>query len=207
MQNTHSPDLPVQRPRSRRDVRRRAIAVTVLATLCLGALLALDPAPPRGLSHARLAYADLFRAKLRAPSGADATLNDVRSRFEQGVAMLQMRQYEYALTAFHQVLTLAPRLPEAHVNMGFALIGLEQWKQARDFFESAIELRRDQVNAYYGLATTLDELGDRPGAMGAMQAYLHLAPLDDPFRPRAEAALWEWRSELQQTQADRQKTP
>ncbi|WP_332309969.1 tetratricopeptide repeat protein [Aromatoleum toluclasticum] len=204
MQNTHNPDRPAQRPRSRRDVRRRAIAVTVLATVGLGALLAWKPDPPHGLPQTRLAYADIFRAKPRLPSATDATQNEVRLRFEQGVAMLQMRQYDYALTAFHQVLTLAPRLPEAHVNMGFALIGLEQWKQARDFFESAIELRRNQVNAYYGLAQTLEELGDRPGAMGAMQTYLHLAPMDDPFRPRAESALWEWRSEPQHDGADKQ---
>lgn len=108
--------------------------------------------------------------------------------------MLHMRQYEYALTAFHEVLALAPQLPEAHVNMGFALVGLEQWKHARDFFESAVNLRRDQVNAYYGLAISLDALGDRPGAMGAMQTYLHRAAPDDAFRKRAESALWEWRS-------------
>jgi len=111
--------------------------------------------------------------------------------------MLHMRQYEYALTAFHQVLALAPKMPEAHVNMGFALLGLEQWQGARDFFESAIELRRDQMNAYYGLAVALEELGDVPGAMGAMQAYLHRAAADDPFRARAESALWEWRTAKQ----------
>lgn len=108
--------------------------------------------------------------------------------------MLRMRQYDYALTAFHQVLALSPELPEAHVNMGFALIGLEQWKQAHDFFQSAIELRRDQINAYYGLALALEALGDHAGAMGAMQAYLHRAPVDDPFRARAESTLREWRT-------------
>lgn len=120
--------------------------------------------------------------------------------------MLHMRQYEYALTAFHQVLALAPRMPEAHANMGFALLGLEQWQGARDFFESAIELRRDQMNAYYGLAIALEELGDVPGAMGAMQAYLHRAAADDPFRARAESALWEWRT-AKQNQADASSQP
>lgn len=148
-----------------------------------------DRSPPK-----RLAFADVLPLQPRNPTTDAATLKEVQTRFEQGVAMLHMRQYEYALTAFHQVLALAPRIPEAHVNMGFALIGLEQWKQARDFFESAIDLRRDQINAYYGLALTLDALGDRPGAMGAMQTYLHRAPTDDSFRARAESAMWEWRS-------------
>lgn len=148
-----------------------------------------DQQPPK-----RLAFADVLALEPRDPVADAATLKEVQARFEQGVAMLHMRQFEYALTAFHQVLALAPRIPEAHVNMGFALIGLEQWKQARDFFESAIELRRDQINAYYGLALTLEALGDRPGAMGAMQTYLHRAPVDDAFRARAESAMWEWRS-------------
>jgi len=107
--------------------------------------------------------------------------------------MLQMRQYEYALTAFHQVLKLAPEMPEAHVNMGFALVGLDRWRDAVSSFETAIELRRDQMNAYYGLAIALKGQGDLPRAMGAMQAYLHLAKHDDPFRERAEASLTEWR--------------
>ena len=145
----------------------------------------------------RLAFADLLTLKSSNPLTNAATMKEVRARFEQGVAMLHMRQYEYALTAFHQVLALSPELPEAHVNMGFALIGLQQWKHAHDFFQSAIELRKEQINAYYGLAITLDALGDRAGAMGAMQTYLHRAPADDPFRARAEAALWEWRTAQQ----------
>lgn len=117
----------------------------------------------------------------------------LRARFDQGVMMLHMRQHEYAVIAFHEVLAAAPELPEAHANMGFALLGLGQWAQARSFFESAIELRREQINAYYGLAVALNELGNLPGAIGAMQSYVHRAPADDPFRARAEAALWEWR--------------
>ena len=127
------------------------------------------------------------------PRPASPREAEIRTRFEQGVMMLHMRQYEFALTAFHNVLALAPEMPEAHVNMGFALLGLEQWESARDFFESATNLRRDQINAYYGLAVALEELGDLPGAIGSMQAYLHRAPPDDPFRIRAESALWEWR--------------
>lgn len=118
----------------------------------------------------------------------------VKTRFEQGVAMLHMRQYEYAMVAFHEVLSLAPELPEAYVNMGFSLLGLGQWQQARGFFEAAMDLRHDQVNAYYGLAIALEELGDLDGAIGAMKSYVHRAPRDDPYRPRAEAALWEWRN-------------
>lgn len=133
---------------------------------------------------------------------AKASEEELRIRFEQGVTMLHMRQYQYALTAFHRVLTLAPEMPEAHVNMGYALLGLEQWEAARSFFEGAIGLKRDQMNAYYGLALSLEALGDVPGALGAMQAYVHRAAPDDPFRPRAEAALWEWREAMRNGRDD-----
>ncbi len=131
---------------------------------------------------------------MRAPAAGSPLEQELRTRFQQGVVMMHMREYEYALSSFHRVLAIAPDMPEAHVNMGFALIGLEEWASARTFFEAAIELNRNQINAYYGLAVTLEALGDMPGALGAMQAYVHRAPEDDPFRTRAVAALWEWRT-------------
>ena len=121
-------------------------------------------------------------------------------RFREAVMMLHTRHYDHAVTALHRVLELAPRLPEAHVNMGFALLGLGQHAAARDFFTAAIELRPEQVNAYWGLAESLEALCDIAGATGAMRSYIHLAPGEDPFLPKARAALWEWSAYA--TQAD-----
>lgn len=106
--------------------------------------------------------------------------------------MLHAKQYEHAMTAFHRVLERDPAMPEAHVNMGFALIGLERYGAARDFFESAITLRKEQINAYYGLAVALEGLRDRPGAIGAMRTFVHLSKPDEPYVRKAQAALWEW---------------
>lgn len=117
---------------------------------------------------------------------------DIAVAFRQGVSMLHARQHEHAITAFHHVLKFAPRLPEAHVNLGFALAGAGRHAQAKSFFEGAIDLRPTQANAYYGLAVASEALGDLPAARGAMRTYLHLAPPGDPFRRKAEAALWEW---------------
>ena len=38
-----------------------------------------------------------------------------------------------------------------------------------------------------------ERLGELPAARGAMRTYAHLAPASDPFRRKAEAALWEWK--------------
>ena len=99
----------------------------------------------------------------------------------------------HALTALHRVLQLAPELPEAHVNMGYALLGLNRPKEARDFFDGATALRPAQANAYYGLALAHEAAGDLASATGAMRSYLHLARDERAEHlARARAALWEW---------------
>jgi tetratricopeptide (TPR) repeat protein len=87
--------------------------------------------------------------------------------------------------------------------MGYALIGLGKYAAARDFFEGALELRRDQVNAYYGLAEALDGIGDRSGAIGAMRTYVHLSRPDDLYVRKAQAALWEWEAARSESTAAR----
>jgi len=112
--------------------------------------------------------------------------------FAQGVKFLQAGQHQQAAGQFHAVLRLAPALPEAHVNLGFALLGLGQAERARDAFQAAVDLRPMQANAYWGLAVSLEQLCDIPGARGAMRTYLHLADAESPYLRRAQAALWEW---------------
>jgi tetratricopeptide (TPR) repeat protein len=113
--------------------------------------------------------------------------SEIATRFKQGVDMMQMRQYTHAVTAFHRVLALDPTLPEAHVNMGFALLETGDPAGAQRFFESATRLNTNQLNAYYGLALAAQAQGAHQVAAGAMRTWLHLAPPDDPFRPRGEA--------------------
>lgn len=121
---------------------------------------------------------------------------EIQRRFNEGVVMLHAKQYDHAMTAFHRVLQLDPKMPEAHVNMGFALLGSGNPKAAADFFDTATILRPDQINAYFGLGEALDALGDKLGALQAMETYLHRAPPADPFRVKAEAAVWELRAAL-----------
>lgn len=121
---------------------------------------------------------------------------EVRERFQQGVAMLHAKQYEHAITALHRVLELSPAMPEAMVNMGFSLLGLQRADDARGFFLAAIELRPGQANAYYGLALAEERRGDLPAALGSMRSYLHLSRADDPHRTKARSALWEWEEQL-----------
>lgn len=132
------------------------------------------------------------------PMSADERL--VHQYFQQAVGLLQAREYDYALQGFHDVLQLRPAMPEAHTNMGFALLGLQEYAAARDFFHAATEIRASQTNAYYGLAIAHQGLGNLHNALRAMQTFVHKSEVDNSYRRKAEAAIWEWGAELAEQQ-------
>lgn len=120
----------------------------------------------------------------------------IEERFQQAVAMLHAREYDFAIKALGRVIELAPQMPEAYVNMGYALIGKQDYRAAAEVFSAAIELKPYQANAYWGLAVSLEQLKDLEGALGAMRTFIHLSPPNDPFLRKARSALWEWESSL-----------
>jgi len=131
-----------------------------------------------------------------APPPAAPHATETKRLFDAAVIMLHAHRYDDAATALHRVLTYAPNLPEAHVNMGYAMLGLKKLDAARDFFEGATVLAPTQANAYYGLALVHEAQGDKALATGAMRSYLHLARNERPEHlSRARAALWEWEQE------------
>ncbi len=185
-----SEESKIRSPARRPDARPRAIALTIAGVLIGGLVIArYDDIVGAATSLRMRGHVEMQRR------------SELDQRFNQGVVMLHARKYDDAAQAFHRVLQLAPKLPEAHVNMGFALVGLKQWPAAHDFFATAIELNPEQANAYYGLAIALEGLADLPGALGAMQTYLHRGPADDPYRRKAESAIWEWRTQLAQAES------
>ena len=169
------------------DKRRTVIPLALALTLIGGALLsvyvsrdAINPvveAPPASANaHEFLQVEQARRA---------------HQSFQQGVAMLQAGQFDHAVTALHDVLSIYPALPEAHVNMGYALLGAGDPKAAADFFDSATDLRPSLHNAYYGLALAEQEIGNDKAALAAMQAYTHLAAEDERHLPHAKEMIWE----------------
>lgn len=133
-----------------------------------------------------------------AKHARQALSSEIRQRFAQGVAMLQLREYSHAVTAFHRVLALDPKIPEAHVNMGFAYLGLVDYKGAERFFEGALALAPHTANAHFGIALTHAAQGRLETAIEAMRRYLAFATPDDPFRPQGEARLAEMQARLKE---------
>jgi tetratricopeptide (TPR) repeat protein len=181
-----------------RDARPLAVALVAGLVIAGGLAIAYWPAlfgsPPVGDG-----------AEAHATHAREKTEAEIGQRFRQGVTMLNANDYNGALKAFHRVLELSPDMPEAHANAGFALLGLKRYAVARDFFEGAIALRKNQVNAYYGLAVARAGTDDLPGAIEAMRTYLHLSPPDDPHRPKALAATDAWQAQLSRGSASAAK--
>ena len=167
----------------RRTVLPIALAITVLGGALLSAYLSRQVVEPVAEDTA-------------VPAGAHEFLDDEQARrahqsFQQGVAMLQAGHFDYAVSALHEVLAIYPALPEAHVNMGYALLGAGDPAAAADFFNSATDLRPSLHNAYYGLALAERDNGNDKAAIAAMQAYTHLAAADERHLPQAQAFIWE----------------
>lgn len=185
-------------PAGRRDVRRSALVITGGLVVGIGMLLAYG-VEDQG-SASTVTRAD--PARDAAGHAAQMRKAEIEQRFARGVALLNEKKFDAAASEWHRVLALAPQMPEAQVNMGFAMLGAARYAVARDFFDTAINLNTSQFNAYYGLAMALEGLGDVPGALGAMRSYVHLNKAEDTYLVKARAAIWEWEAALAQTRAD-----
>lgn len=178
---------PSRRANTSREYWRIAPVVAslaLLATMIAGAVPGKEI--PR-LNLPRLPGAAAKHAELAQQKRKD----EIKLRFKQGVAMLQIGEYEHAVTAFHRVLALNPELPEAHVNIGFAFYELRDYAAAQRFFEGALALAPSLNNARYGLAISLLQQGDAGAAKTLLLAFLERTGPDDPFRAKAVGRLRE----------------
>ncbi|MGK7346485.1 MAG: tetratricopeptide repeat protein [Candidatus Nitrospinota bacterium M3_3B_026] len=189
----------------KRDRRALALGLSLAGVLALGTAIHFAP-DIDFLAYLSLADEEAEKEKKLKEHVDSAVAAEVDKRFRQAVAMLHAKKYEYAASALHRVLELRPRMPEAHVNMGFAMLGMDDYKAARDFFEGAIDIHPSQENAYYGLSLALRELGDLEGAVGAMRTYVHLVKPDSPYLEKARASLEEMENELTEKRGERSVT-
>jgi len=184
----------------KKDVRMVSVLLTLLLVLGIGLLVNLlpfgkvpvgEPSIPKVVDDVSRPNPSVVLGQLSDPEG-HVRDKQIAQRFEQAAYMLHAGRYDHALTALHEVLRLAPTLPEAHVNMGYTLLGLERPEAARDFFDSAIKLRPNQANAHYGLALARDRLDDPQGAIEAMRSFLAHADPADPYVAKARELITAW---------------
>ena len=170
---------------------RRFVASGILLGASIIAGLALHQADSPSISAMEEPTAGAAAAS--APTEIPA---DFGGAFDAGVAFMRQGDPHAAARAFEAARRAEPHRPEAYANLGFAYFEMGQPAAARSVFERAIEIQPMYPSPYYGLAEVHEAEGDIPGAIGAMQTYVHLAAEADPFRRRAMAAVWEWRQTL-----------
>ncbi len=165
---------------ARRDLRLRALVLTLALIGGVGGLLWYLPGEhgtPVG-------------------NGFDVTRHmqaqRVATRFREAVNLLHTRHYREAVVAWEDVIDLAPTLPEARVNLGYAHLGLGDAAKAEQAFRAALALRESQANAHYGLALALAAQGRRDAARAAMRRFLHYTGPQDPYLARAHELLKRW---------------
>jgi len=118
-----------------------------------------------------------------------------QQQFADAAELLKAKHPQQAITLLHQVIRQYPRMPEAHTNLGFAMLDLNELAKAESSFNYAIEINPRQENAYYGLAVVAEKPEDYLYAMGAMRSYLHLRK-DDRYMAKARSALDYWEMQL-----------
>jgi len=186
----------------RKDRRGLAIAFVVLGIIGGGLLVERwatvgDYAKPTNEVKPAEKAAVAPKAKETADSPVPPVKMDSFARhFLAAANLLQAKKYAESIEVLEAARKMRPHVPELFVNLGYAHFGLEQYENSVEDFNKALSMKPSLVNAYYGLAESLEKLGDLEGALGAMRTYLHLGAEEDPFRRKAMAAAWEWQEML-----------
>jgi Flp pilus assembly protein TadD len=196
------------RASGRKDEARAALArarrggasdprlISLEAELCLdtgdveGAARALESVPDaaRGDPHWRLA-ARIARARGDARAEA-AALARMKSRTRDESRALVLPLVERAALAIRdddasraigilkEACALDPTFALAQARLGQALLKAEKWKDARDAFERAVALAKEDAASRLGLAIALEKSGDRRGAARELSEFVTRAKGD-----------------------------
>ena len=212
---------PPARSRRRRDQRLFGIVLVVLGTALVGYLISL--APGRGVSADPALVA--ARADLRDLAASDAghpprlKVEEVEAEatpepkaaakkapptegekiMQAAKAHMRAKRYDDAIGTLHEARELLKPDLRAYLLMASALEAKKDYDTARDFYGAVLDRDPWQADAYWGVATTSEALGELDAAVGAMRNFLHVQPNADPQKLRivqARSALWEWESKL-----------
>jgi tetratricopeptide (TPR) repeat protein len=105
----------------------------------------------------------------------------------RGILEMSRERYRNARGNFKEALDLIPKLPEAHVDMGSALINLQQFAEGIKETETGLSLgSHEPERGYYNLGIAYGALGDQQKAYESFRRASGLNP--DWEDPRKEMA-------------------
>ena len=93
---------------------------------------------------------------------------------ERGVALFHLEQYEAAEESCDLALTYGDESSHLWNSLGALYFVTERYEDAELFFRRSIELDKRNSDAWFNLADTLEERGNRKGAREARRIYENL---------------------------------
>jgi tetratricopeptide (TPR) repeat protein len=105
----------------------------------------------------------------------------------RGILEMSRERYKNARGNFKEALNLIPKLPEAHVDMGSALINLQQYAEGAKETELGLSLgSHEPERGYYNLGIAYEEMGDLQKSYESFRHASELAPnWEDPQKQMA----------------------
>lgn len=95
-------------------------------------------------------------------SGSDG--EEAYDAFRRGTALLESREFHQACVALERARRLEPAMGSIREALGRAYLSCRAYTKAAQEFAVAVELAPTDHYAHYGLARSLERLGDGPGA-------------------------------------------
>jgi len=98
----------------------------------------------------------------------------------RGILEMSRERYDIAEKNFDSALTLLPKLPEAHVDLGSTLINMKKYDEGVKETELGIELRtKEPERAWYNLGIAYERLGN---VQKAYESYRQASILDPKWQ-------------------------
>lgn len=151
-----------------------------------------------GTAGRELASEELLIPEPRINPG-DAKDADARKLLSDAAKAIQTKRFDKALAMLDEARPQVQKFPESYLLVGRALEGKKDYTAARDFYNAALDRDPMLSEAYWGMATASEALGDLETALGGMRSFLHTVPNPDPNRlkvAQARSAIWEWEAQL-----------
>ena len=111
----------------------------------------------------------------------------------RGILEMSRERYKNARGNFKEALNLMPKLPEAHVDLGSALINLQQFADGAKETELGLQLGSHEAErGWYNLGIAYEELGDLQKSYESFRHAAELAPdWQDPQKQMARFSVKE----------------
>lgn len=181
--------------------RRRAMAVVALVFLPLGATafylsLGSPQLPGEPLAVRMQQQANQNRSIASMVSQVEAHLernpNDARGYEVLAPVYLRLGRFADAVNARRKVIALAGDTAERQSDLGEALTAASNGivtEEAKNAFEVAVKLDKNELKARFFLGLAAEQDGDRTKAASIWRGMLEGAPADAPWAPMVREAL------------------